>query len=96
MGERLGEGELINSRTELFYASDNIVVQKCTKKGTKEIDLKESVISLAEIDGRAIEVEIKVKSGMASVFDFARWFFDLTEEDARALPIIKEKTCLTN
>jgi radical SAM-linked protein len=81
-----------SDKIEEFYTSGAVKITKRGKKGPKEIDLKESVIRLAQISDRAIEVEIKSGSGMASIIDVARWLLKEDEIDG----ITKRKTCLTN
>jgi radical SAM-linked protein len=74
-----------------FYAAAEIKIVKETPKGKKEVNLKNAVISLAEISGRAIEAKLKAGS---SACDIAGWFFP--DADSAAVRIRKEKTCLTN
>lgn len=85
---------MVSEKIREFEKSDNIPVDKRTKRGLKKRNIKDYVISIAEITGDAIEVNLK--QGGISIFDVCKWLFDLDEKQTRLVKIIKEKTCLMN
>jgi hypothetical protein len=84
--------EFIISKINEFYAAQSVTIKKIGKKGIRDIDLKDSVIGLAQIADHAIEVRIKSGNGVASIIDVAKWFY----ADLADVRIVKEKACLTN
>jgi len=78
--------------TLVWPPEDDIIITKKTKKGPREINLKDSIVALKENDDHGVEVELKVGSGLASIADVAKWLFNV--DNTSSITITKRKIVL--
>jgi len=91
----LSSFEDIREKVEAFYAANTVKITKAAKRGPREVDLKESVISLAYHPDRMLEISLKRDAGV-NVFDILKYLLDLSDTELRQLAVTKEQKCQTN